>query len=229
MPPNVCGRFLLLTLGDEIVAHFELSRRFAPRPRYNIAPRQEVLTVGQSPDGQRGIATTRWGLVPRWAPDTTKAPINARSETVARLEFFRDSFRERRCLVPASGFYEWEVLPGRKKRPSAFRLKGCGPVGADLLDLALLWSQLHPRHAAPGRRGKAREEALAVLAEAETLCGPSRVLLLERAAHARALGREGEAEAAARAAARAAVAEALRHDPDHPDARALAARLDAAR
>jgi tetratricopeptide (TPR) repeat protein len=78
---------------------------------------------------------------------------------------------------------------------------GGGPVRADLLDLALLWSQLHTRHAAPGRRGKAREEALAVLAEAETLCGPSRVLLLERAAHARALGREGEAEAAARAAA----------------------------
>jgi putative SOS response-associated peptidase YedK len=139
MSPNVCGRFLLLTLGDEIVAHFRLAEAYRPRPRYNIAPRQEVLTVGQSPDGRRGMATTRWGLVPRWAPDTTKAPINARSETVARLEFFKDSFRERRCLVPASGFYEWEVLPGRKKRPWLFRFKGGGPFA-----FAGIWSAWKP-------------------------------------------------------------------------------------
>jgi putative SOS response-associated peptidase YedK len=147
----VCGRFLLLTLGDEIVAHFELSPRFAPRPRYNIAPRQEVATVGQSPDGQRGVATTRWGLVPSWSPDTKKAPINARAETVAGLKFFKDAYRHRRCLIPASGFYEWQQTPDGRKQPWLFRLKTGGvfafaglweswkpPAGPTLFTVALL-------------------------------------------------------------------------------------------
>lgn len=65
--------------------------------------------------------------MPSWSPDTKKAPINARSETVAAREAVAEAFRKRRCLVSASGFYEWEQLPGRKKMPLAFRFKDGGP------------------------------------------------------------------------------------------------------
>jgi putative SOS response-associated peptidase YedK len=64
----------------------------------------------------------RWGLVPRWASDPKKAPINARAETAADKPFFADSLRLRRCLVPADGWYEWRQLPGRRRQPFAFRL-----------------------------------------------------------------------------------------------------------
>jgi putative SOS response-associated peptidase YedK len=82
--------------------------------------------------------------VPRWADDTKKAPINARAETVARLEFFKDSFCERRCLVASSGFYEWEQLPGRKKRPWVFRLKDGGPFA-----FAGIWEAWRPESGPP--------------------------------------------------------------------------------
>jgi putative SOS response-associated peptidase YedK len=95
-------------------------------PRYNIAPSQPVFCVGLSRDGKPAPALFRWGLVPGWATDARKAPINARAETAARKPTFAAALRKRRCLVPATGFYEWEQLPGRRKRPWYFRLAGGG-------------------------------------------------------------------------------------------------------
>ena len=76
-------------------------------PRYNIAPTQSVLVVGLSKEGRPAAATFRWGIVPPWATGPKPGPINARSETVADKPTFAGAFRKRRCLIPASGFYEW--------------------------------------------------------------------------------------------------------------------------
>lgn len=78
-------------------------------PRYNIAPTQPALVVRESEAG-RAVALLRWGLIPSWAKDPSigARAINARAETVADKPSFRAAARRRRCLVPASGFYEWK-------------------------------------------------------------------------------------------------------------------------
>jgi putative SOS response-associated peptidase YedK len=90
-------------------------------PRYNVAPSQPVPAVGLDREGRRAVATFRWGLVARWAADAKKAPINARAETAADKPSFAESLRQRRCLVPADGFYEW-LRQGKYKHPFSFRL-----------------------------------------------------------------------------------------------------------
>jgi putative SOS response-associated peptidase YedK len=79
-------------------------------PRFNIAPTQEAPVVVLGPAGRR-LGRLRWGLIPHWADDPRigSRMINARSESVATLPAFRESFRTRRCLVPADGFYEWKA------------------------------------------------------------------------------------------------------------------------
>src|SRR5204863_5565052 len=87
------------------------------RSRFNIAPTQEAPVIRVGRDGEREAALLRWGLVPFWAKDLkvgTKM-INARSEEAAEKPAFREAFQARRCVVPASGFYEWRGEPGRKQ------------------------------------------------------------------------------------------------------------------
>lgn len=86
-------------------------------PRYNIAPTDMVWTItDRSEPLQR-----RWGLVPHWAKDTKGRPlINARVETIDKKPAFRSSFAKKRCLVPISGFYEWQTEDG-KKQPYLFQ------------------------------------------------------------------------------------------------------------
>lgn len=107
----MCGRFTLRTPAQQLAEHFQLPL-FADEPlapRYNIAPSQAVLAIRNGPDGQREWARLRWGLIPHWAQDATSGnrPINARSETAAEKPAFRVPFTQRRCLIPADGFYEW--------------------------------------------------------------------------------------------------------------------------
>ncbi len=93
------------------------------KARYNIAPTQPVITVRQ--EGLRRVmALARWGLVPSWAKDLSMGAslINGRSETVLTKTAFRESFRQRRCLIPADGFYEWKK-DGNAKRPFHFAMK----------------------------------------------------------------------------------------------------------
>jgi putative SOS response-associated peptidase YedK len=117
----MCGRFLLLTSGKDIAEAFDLSGFPELAPRYNIAPTQPVAAVRAGEAG-RELVRLRWGLVPPWSRDTKQAPINARSETAADKPMFRAALRKRRCLVPASGFYEWAALAGEKrKQPYCFR------------------------------------------------------------------------------------------------------------
>jgi putative SOS response-associated peptidase YedK len=78
-------------------------------PRYNIAPTDPVLAIRRTEEGRRNLGRLRWGLVPgRWAEKRSGPPlINARAESLPRQPAFAESFRERRCLIPADGFYEW--------------------------------------------------------------------------------------------------------------------------
>ena len=112
----MCGRFLLTTPADIIAEAFGLAETVHVDPRYNIAPTQEAAVVRSEGDLRR-LSMLRWGLVPRWSKDIAigNRMINARSETVAEKPSFRDAFRKRRCLVPASGFYEWQKTTSGKQ------------------------------------------------------------------------------------------------------------------
>src|SRR5262245_36593302 len=109
----MCGRFTLTTPRQVIEQQFgvELSE-LAAEPRYNIAPSQDVLTIALGRTGERRAEAMRWGLIPHWSKDGRPkgSTINARSETLETSATFRDSFRKRRCLIPADGFYEWQPV-----------------------------------------------------------------------------------------------------------------------
>jgi putative SOS response-associated peptidase YedK len=116
-----CGRFLLFSDGATRAGLFDLAGFPELAPRYNIAPTQPVAAVRAGGAG-REFVRLRWGLVAPWAKDTKVAPINARAETAADKPLFRAALRKRRCLIPASGFYEWVALAGEKrKQPYCFR------------------------------------------------------------------------------------------------------------
>lgn len=114
----MCGRFTLHHTPEMLAAIFGLPGMPSVVPRYNIAPSQPVLIVRQQPDGRRELTHVNWGLIPSWSKDPAigQGLINARSETVAEKPSFRAAFRHRRCIVPASGYYEWQAGgPGRKQ------------------------------------------------------------------------------------------------------------------
>jgi len=119
----MCSRYLLVS-SAEILAKLTRAVRFPPsRPRYNAAPTQHlpvVRTTGTS--AEREAAELRWGLVPSWShePRTNTLLINARAETAAAKPAFRESFRHRRCLVPADGFFEWKKT-SRGRSPWLFQ------------------------------------------------------------------------------------------------------------
>ncbi len=114
----MCGRYTLKTPVERLSEKFQFPEVFLLKPRYNIAPSQEVAVVRRLPDDrERKLAMLRWGLIPAWSKDPTKGaqPINAMAETAAEKPMFRDAFKRRRCLVPADGFYEWKQEGGRKQ------------------------------------------------------------------------------------------------------------------
>lgn len=134
----MCGRFVLTSPADAIAAEFAASTGgLVLRPRYNIAPMQDVVVV-RDVDGERSLAMLRWGLLPAWAKDPAIASrlVNARSETAAEKPSFRDAMKKRRCIVPASGFYEWKK-EGTRKQPWYFRPSRPGA----LLAIAGLWER----------------------------------------------------------------------------------------
>jgi putative SOS response-associated peptidase YedK len=133
----MCGRFALFAAGEELVERFQLAEFPHLEPRYNIAPMQNIAVVRLSAAGRR-IASLRWGLIPSWAADPAigNKLLNARSETVTLKPSFRAAFKQRRCLIPASGFYEWVKVSGSRKQPYFIR-----PREGGLFALAGLWEQ----------------------------------------------------------------------------------------
>ena len=105
----MCGRYSNTLTWAEVVAYYRLlfDTPMNLRPRYNIAPTQDVLTIVPGEDGRRA-AMMRWGLVPFWVKEIPRATtVNARAEGIAEKPMWRDPFRQRRCVVVADGFYEW--------------------------------------------------------------------------------------------------------------------------
>lgn len=137
----MCGRYTLTSDEDQIAEEFELIEPVRFARRYNIAPTQSAPVIRATDDGQRHVDSLRWGFIPSWAADASfgARTINARSETVAASAVFRTSFRRRRCIVPASGFFEWKKSSeGQKPRKQPFYIQRCDerPFG-----LAGLWDE----------------------------------------------------------------------------------------
>jgi putative SOS response-associated peptidase YedK len=118
----VCGRFTLTASGEELAEAFGLDDRPELAPRYNIAPTQPVAVVrAEAPGGRRTLSLLRWGLLPRATAEPKRPLINARAETAWSRPSFREAFALRRCLIPASGFFEWAGA-GKKRQPWYFRM-----------------------------------------------------------------------------------------------------------
>ena len=137
----MCGRFTLRDRLNALLEQFAVEAdESLPRTlfegRYNIPPTQDVPIV-RLVDSKRELAIARWGLIPSWTKDPQKAPVlnNARAETVAEKPSFRSAFKSRRCIIPASGFFEWKT-EGKTKQPFYFHR----PDG-QMLAFAGLWER----------------------------------------------------------------------------------------
>ena len=159
----MCGRFTLYAAPEEVAAFFGLPEAPILVERYNIAPTQPVGLVRLNTQTfAREWALMHWGLIPSWSKDPSIGArmINARSETVADKPSFRAAFKRRRCLVPVSGFYEWQKQ-GRTKQPYYITAEEGG-----LLAIAGLWEYWE------GADGSALESCTLLTTEANELMTP---------------------------------------------------------
>lgn len=156
----MCGRYVIGLEGSALAD--ALKRRFGielPLPQvsasYNAAPSQTLPVVVEEKNGSRRLESMRWNLIPRWRPKPGATPpnlFNARSETVTQKPSFRHLVPQRRCLVPAAGFYEWQRTKKDQKQPYYFSLRE-----EPLLAFAGLWDEWRdPEHPeAPPQRSYA--------------------------------------------------------------------------
>jgi putative SOS response-associated peptidase YedK len=135
----VCGRFALFVTPEVLEEYFAVTdfATDALQPRYNLTPGQAIAVVREH-DGRRRVDALQWGLIPFWAKDATigRRLINARLDSIRTKPAFREAWQRRRCLIPASGFYEWSEPQGGRKRPHFIR-----PGTEPLLALAGLWER----------------------------------------------------------------------------------------
>jgi putative SOS response-associated peptidase YedK len=112
----MCGRFTFAISPELLAEIFGVTVLEDIPTRYNIAPSQQVSIIRETASGGRYLSSVRWGLVPHWAKDLSigSRMINARCETVHEKPAFRQAIRCRRCILPASGFFEWAATPTRK-------------------------------------------------------------------------------------------------------------------
>ena len=139
----MCGRFTARYTWIEVRDFLRLTQPKPPSnlpPRYNICPTDEIGVVLEH-NGVRGLMTMRWGLVPAWWTKQSKqtpATFNARAETVATKPMFRDAYQRHRCIIPASGYYEWKPT-SEGKQPYYFTPRD----GSPLLAMAGIWDKWH--------------------------------------------------------------------------------------
>lgn len=137
----MCGRFTKMYTWEELIRLYRLT---VPnvltnlQPRYNICPTTTIDTVVEA-GGKRTLEPMRWGLVPAWWSKPLKemkmATFNARAETVTEKPMFRSAFKKNRCIIPASGYYEWKTI-GKEKQPYYFTAKQ-----APILSIAGIWDE----------------------------------------------------------------------------------------
>src|SRR3990172_3108070 len=137
----MCGRFALSKSDRIDWAQFGVKRGPMLPPHWNLGPGRAIAAGRDTGEGAEG-ALLRWGLVPFWASDPTIGSrlANARAESAAEKPAFRAAFRARRCLVPADGFYEWQVVAGASHKQPWFVRRADGGVFA----LAGLWERWTP-------------------------------------------------------------------------------------
>lgn len=132
----MCGRFALNPTEAELRAHFSLHNSFVFKPKYNIAPTQLIPVVVFDNFNRPELVFMRWGFVPSWQKEQNGTGyINARLETIADKPTFKQAFAKQRCLIPASGFYEWQLIH-KKKQPFFIYLKY-----EPLFAMAGIWSK----------------------------------------------------------------------------------------
>jgi putative SOS response-associated peptidase YedK len=150
----MCGRYEIHAHPKVVALQFGLEEAPQFKQSYNVCPGREILVVRVDGDGRRVAREHRWGLIPHWAKDPAigNKMANARGESLLERAAFRDAFRRWRCLVPASGFYEWQAVPGRKQ-PWHFR-----PTDAELFALAGITS-MRPARRAGSNAGPRRARA----------------------------------------------------------------------
>jgi putative SOS response-associated peptidase YedK len=159
----MCGRFTQTASPEVIAEQFKITNPPLFTPRYNIAPSQPIAAIRIDPDtATRTLVMLRWGLIPSWAKDPKigNQCINAKAETVAEKPSFRSAFKKRRCLVVATGFYEWQVQ-GMRKQPMWIGLKSTQPFA-----FAGLWEQWKPAE------GEPRETCTIITTEPNDLIRP---------------------------------------------------------
>lgn len=164
----MCGRFYLDVPKDEFLAHYQLAdSSILPPRRYNIAPSQDILAVRALEGGERTVSLLHWGLIPSWSKDEKPhySMINARAETVDSKPAYRSAFKQRRCLIPASGFYEWQPH-GKFKQPYAITMKEQKDGHATLFSLAGLWEHWE------SEEGKLIESCSIVVTDANDVLKP---------------------------------------------------------
>ena len=133
----MCGRFAITLPDDAMAALFDAvpGNDLPDVPNYNVCPTNQIHTV-TSEDGHRRLRPMRWGFIPHWYKSPSDGPllINARAETIAEKPAFRAACRERRCLGPASGFYEWTKDDEGNRLPWYLP-----PAKAEILTFAGVW------------------------------------------------------------------------------------------
>ncbi len=160
----MCGRYTLAESPRKLAKRFDVPETpdlpFDGQ-RYNIAPTQQVPIVRQR-DNAREMVLAKWGLIPSWAKDMKigNQLINARADTVATKPSFRSAFKARPCLIPADGFYEWQMTQDGKQ-PVYIRMKVKGPFA-----FAGLWERWRPEE------GEAVESCTIITTDANELMGP---------------------------------------------------------
>ena len=114
----MCGRYVL-NAPEDLSERFQLRQLSISLPTtWNAAPTNELPVIVENSDGEHEARAMKWGLIPRWRRPDGKAPvapINARAETLLEKPMFRGLTKAKRCIVPASGFYEWRKVDGRKQ------------------------------------------------------------------------------------------------------------------
>lgn len=139
----MCGRFTLAAGPEFIAEYFHIDGPIPDfQPSWNITPGGDIPVICELPGDGRGCSLMHWGLIPHWAkePESKFKMINAKAETLSQRPAYRDAYKHRRCIIPASGFYEWQAT-AHGKQPFYIHPKDKG-----LLALAGLWEYWEGEH-----------------------------------------------------------------------------------
>ena len=143
----MCGRFAQSKSIADLVEEFGITGdpALSPLPaNWNIAPTNPIYIIRNNSQNRRELSVASWGIIAPWIKDETEAKasqsraINARSESIFEKPTFRDSFKLRRCLIPADGYYEWATELGRYKSKQPFYISN---PNMKSLSIAGIWSQ----------------------------------------------------------------------------------------